>query len=116
MTFRLLPLALSAAMAGSVMFAAPAVAETQRVVQLEVQYDANVLATASGAETVLQSLQNQAATACGYTRPVTGSPRIDDVCAAEVVARAVMQINHPELTRAYSARAGEPARVLASLR
>ena len=116
MTARFLPLALSAALAGTALLAAPASAETHRVLQLDVQYDAAVLDSASGAEVVLESLQDQATVACRYTQPVAGAPRVDDTCAAEIVAKAVMQIDHPELTRLYAARAGEPARVLASLR
>ena len=115
MTSRLLPLALTAALTGSLMFAQPASAEIRRFVQLDVQYDAGALGTASGAETVLQSLQDQAETACRYTLPVTGTPHIDATCTAEIVAKAVMQIGDPELTRIYAARIGEPAQVLAAL-
>ena len=116
MTARFLPLAVTAALAGTTFFAAPASAEIHRVLQLDVQYDTSALGTASGAETVLESLQDQATAACRYTRPVAGAPHVDDSCAAEIVAKAVLQINDPELTRIYAARTGEPARVLASLR
>ena len=115
MTSRILLSAVAAGLAGAALFAAPATAEIQRVVQLDVQYDTTVLGTTSGAETVLKSLQDQATAACRYTRPVTGAPALDDSCATEIVAKAVMQINDPELTRVFVARAGEPARVLASI-
>ena len=115
MTSRLLPLALTAALAGATLIAAPAHAEVQRHVQLDVQYDQSALSTASGAETVLESVQDQAFDACRYTVPVAGAPRVDDSCVAEIVAKAVMQIDAPELTRIYAARAGEPSQVLASL-
>ena len=116
MTSRILSLAAAAALAGSAFFAAPASAEIHRALQLDVQYDTSALGTASGAETVLESLQDQAQAACRYTRPVAGAPRVDDVCASEIVAKAVMQIDAPELTRLYTARTGQPARVLASLK
>ncbi|HPF22071.1 MAG: UrcA family protein [Hyphomonas sp.] len=115
MTSRFLPLAVTAALSAATLFAAPASAEIQRVLQLDVQYDATVLGTASGAETVLESLQDQATSACRYSRPVTGAPAQDDTCIAEIVAKAVMQIDDPELTRVYAARSGEPARFLAAL-
>ena len=115
MTSRILPLALTAALSATALIALPAQAEIQRHVQLDVQYDATRLDTASGAETVLKSLQEQATEACRYTAPVAGAPRTDDSCIAEIVARAVMQIDAPELTRIYTARTGEPARILASL-
>lgn len=115
MTSRFLSLAASATLAGAVLFAAPASAEIQRNLQLDVQYDASVLGTASGAETVLNSLQDQATAACRYTRPVAGGPRVDDTCVAEIVARAVTQIDHPELTRIYAANTPQSARILASL-
>lgn len=115
MTSRILPLALTAALSAAALITTPADAEIRHHVQLDVQYDATALDTASGAETVLVSLQEQAAEACRYRLPVAGAPRVDDACTAEIVARAVMQIDAPELTRIYTARTGEPARVLASL-
>ena len=115
MTSRLLPLAVTAALTGATLFAAPATAETHRFLQLEVQYDTSALGSASGAETVLESLQDQATAACRYTQPVAGAPRVDDAGAAEIVAKAVLHINDPELTRIFAARSGEPAKVLASL-
>jgi UrcA family protein len=116
MTSRFLPTAAIAALAAGAIFAAPASADIQRVVQLDVQYDASALGTASGAETVLESLQNQAQVACRYVRPVAGAPRVDDTCATEVVAKAVIQIGDENLTRLHAARFGEPTQVLASLR
>ena len=116
MTSRFLPLALSAALAGTAFFAAPANAEIQRNVQLDIQYDTNALATASGAETVLESLQEQALQACRYAQPIAGAPRVDDDCVAEVVGQAVTLIDAPELTRVYAARTSEPTRFLASLK
>ena len=103
MTSRILSLAASATLAGAALFAAPASAEIQRVVQLDLQFDTVALGTASGAETVLESLQDQATAACRYTRPVAGAPRVDDVCVSEILAKAVTQIDAPELTRLYSA-------------
>lgn len=116
MTSRLLPLALTAALAGATLFAAPARAEIQRHVQLDIRYDQTALSTATGAETVLESVQDQALIACRYTVPLAGAPRVDDSCVAEVLAKTVLQIDNPELTRAYAARIGEPGRVLASLK
>jgi UrcA family protein len=115
MTSRILSLAATATLAGAALFAAPASAEIQRVLQLDVQYDISALGTSSGAETVLESLQDQATAACRYSRPVAGAPRVDDACVSEIVAKAVIQINDPHLTRVYAASAGQPARVLASL-
>lgn len=114
MTSRFLPLALTAALAAATLSTAPANAEVQRVVQLDVQYDADALSTASGAQTVLKSMQEQATDACRYTRPVAGAPHVDANCATEILAKAVEQIGNPELTRIYAARFGAPARVLAS--
>ena len=116
MTSRILSLAASATLAGAAFFAAPASAEIQRVVQLDLQFDTAALGTASGAETVLESLQDQATAACRYTRPVAGAPRVDDVCVSEILAKAVTQIDAPELTRLYSARTSQPTRALASLK
>lgn len=116
MTSRLLSLTATATLAAAALFAAPASAEIQRVVQLDIQYDTSVLGTVSGAETVLESLQNQAAAACRYTRPVAGAPRIDDICVSEIIAKAVIQIDDPELTRVYTASRGQPAQILASLK
>ena len=76
MTSRILSLAASATLAGAALFAAPAFAEVQRDLQLDVQYDAAALDTASGAEKVLNSLQEQAIDACRYTRPVAGAPHL----------------------------------------
>jgi UrcA family protein len=115
MTSRFLTRAASAALVGATLFAAPASAEIQRVLQLDVQYDSQALGTVSGAETVLESLQNQATAACRYTRPVVGAPRVDDACASEIVAKAVMQIDDTELTRIYTARTGQTVQSLASL-
>ena len=115
MTSRILPLALTAALSATALIAMPAHAEMRRHVQLDVQYDATALETASGAEAVLNSVQDQATEACRYRLPVAGAPRVDDACTAEIVARAVMQIDAPELTRIYTARTGEPTRILASL-
>jgi hypothetical protein len=85
-------------------------------VQLDLQYDTAVLGTASGAETVLESLQDQATAACRYTRPVVGAPRVDDVCVSEILAKAVTHIDDEDLTRLYAASTSQPARVLASLK
>lgn len=115
MTSRFLSLAASTAFVGATLFAAPASAEIQRVLQLDVQYDSQSLGTASGAETVLESLQDQATAACRYTRPVVGAPRVDDACASEIVAKAVMQIDDADLTRIYAARTGQTVQALASL-
>ncbi|HAE29411.1 MULTISPECIES: UrcA family protein [Hyphomonas] len=116
MTSRILSLAASATLAGAALFAAPAFAEVQRDLQLDVQYDAAALDTASGAEKVLNSLQEQAIDACRYTRPVAGAPRVDDVCVSEIIAKAVMQINAPELTRVYAANTPQSTRILAALK
>ncbi|MEZ5986520.1 MAG: UrcA family protein [Hyphomonas sp.] len=116
MTSRILSLAVSATLAGAAFFAAPANAEIQRELQLDIQYDSAALETVSGAEIVLNSLQEQANSACRYTRPVAGAPRVDDTCASEIVAKAVMQIDAPELTQLYTLQTGQPARVLASLK
>ena len=83
---------------------------------MDIQYDSVALETVSGAEIVLNSLQEQAETACRYTRPLAGAPRVDDACASEIVAKAVMQINAPELTRLYTLQTGQSTRVLASLK
>ena len=115
MTSRFLSLAASATFIGATLFAAPASAEIQRVLQLDVQYDTQALGTASGAETVLESLQDQADAACRYTRPVTGAPRIDDTCVSEIVAKAVLQIDDADLTRIHADRTGQPVQALASL-
>ncbi|MEZ5998632.1 MAG: UrcA family protein [Hyphomonas sp.] len=114
MTSRLLPLALTAALASSLFLAAPASAEVQRQLQVDVQYDASALGTATGAETVLESLQEQASDACRYAKPLAGAPRVDSDCASEIVARAVGQIGDASLTRAYEARFGQVT-LLASL-
>jgi len=115
MTSRILSLAATAALAGASLFAAPASAEIQLNLQLDVQYDASALGTASGAETVLKSLQDQATVACRYTRPVAGAPRVDDNCVSEIIAKAVNQIGHPELTRVYAANTPQATQILASL-
>jgi len=115
MTSRLLSLAASVTLVGATLFAAPASAEIQRVLQLDVQYDSQSLGTASGAETVLESLQDQAISACRYNRPVIGTPRVDDTCASEVVAKAVTQIDDADLSRIHAARADQSLRALASL-
>ena len=116
MTSRILSLTATATLAAATLFAAPASAEVQRVVQLDLQYDPAVLGTASGAETVLESLQDQATAACRYTRPVVGAPRVDDVCVSEILAKAVTHIDDEDLTRLYAASTSQPARVLASLK
>ena len=116
MTSRILSLTASATLAAATLFAGPASAEIQRVVQLDLQYDTAILGTASGAETVLESLQDQATAACRYTRPVAGAPRVDDVCVSEILAKAVIEIDDAELTRLYTASTGQPARILASLK
>jgi UrcA family protein len=116
MTSRILSLAASATLVGTAMFATPASAEIQRNLQLDVQYDATALGTASGAETVLKSVQDQANEACRYTRPVAGAPRVDDVCVSEIIAKAVNQIDDPELTRIYAASTPQATRILASLK
>ncbi|MEZ6001704.1 UrcA family protein [Hyphomonas sp.] len=112
MTSRTLSLALSATLAGAALFAAPASAEIERYLQLDVQYDASVLGTASGAETVLKSVQDQATVACRYTRPVAGAPRVDDACVSEIIAQAVARIDAPELTRIYAASTEQPASLM----
>ncbi|MEZ5945337.1 MAG: UrcA family protein [Hyphomonas sp.] len=114
MTSRILPLALTAALAGSLFFAAPASAEIQRQLELDVQYDVTALSTATGAETVLDSLLAQAEDACSYARPIAGADRLDRACAAEVVAKAVQGIGDAGLTEAYEARFGQ-AQLFASL-
>jgi UrcA family protein len=116
MTSPILSLAASATLVGTAMFATPASAEIQRNLQLDVQYDATALGTASGAETVLKSVQNQANEACRYTRPVAGAPRVDDVCVSEIIAKAVNQIDDLELTRIYAASTPQATRILASLK
>ncbi len=116
MTSRILSLAASATLAGAALFAAPASAEIQRNLQLDVQYDAASLDTATGAENVLKSLRDQANAACRYTKPVAGTPRVDDICVAEIIAKAVTQIDAPELTRIHAANTRQSTRVLASLK
>nr|WP_321359270.1 UrcA family protein [uncultured Hyphomonas sp.] len=116
MTSRIISLTASASLVGAALFAAPASAEIQRDLQLDVQYDASALSSASGAQSVLNSLQDQATDACRYTRPVLGAPRVDDVCVSDIIAKAVSQINAPELTRIYAANTPQATRILAALK
>lgn len=104
MTSRFLPLTLAGAAMAASLFAGPASAEILRNVSLDVQYDRAALATASGAETVLESLQDQARDACRYETPLAGAPRIDATCAIEVVAKAVAEINDDGLTSLHATR------------
>jgi hypothetical protein len=41
---------------------------------------------------------------------------VDDVCVSEIIAKAVMQINAPELTRVYAANTPQSTRILAALK
>lgn len=100
MTSRFLPLAV--ALAATVFAAAPASAEVERSVQVSMQYDASALGTATGAESVLESLQDQAYDACRYYTPVTGAVRVDSVCVADIVAQAVARIDDPALAAVHA--------------
>ncbi|MCA8901535.1 MAG: UrcA family protein [Hyphomonas sp.] len=107
MTSRFLPLA--AALAATLAIATPATAEVERSLQIAVKYDTAALGTATGAESVLESLQDQAGDACRYSVPVTGAARVDNVCVADIVAKAVAHIDDPSLTAAFAAETA-PAR------
>lgn len=61
-------------------------------ITVELTYDSKLLATEAGAKSVLKSIKQQAAEACSYAMPVTGSPTLDRACRDDLVDKAVGQI------------------------
>ncbi len=109
-------LAPAALLAASLAVTAPASAETAKTLSVEIQYDNSVLTHEAGARNVLQSLTDQAVSACRYIEPVTRAARLDRDCVDDVVARAVARIDHPVLTQVYTDTTQNGVRLLASLK
>ena len=115
MTSSLKLIAAAVVASAGLVFAAPALAESPAQISLQIQYDNSALASSPGAQTVLESLREQAKDACRYDAPISNAPRVDRDCAEEAVARAVAHIDHPQLTAAYLGTTANGTRLLASL-
>ncbi len=61
-------------------------------ITVEFEYDSNLLATEEGAKLVLATINEQAKTACSYTKPVYGTPSFDRECRDDLVEKAIGQI------------------------
>ena len=61
-------------------------------ITVELKYDSALLATESGAKSVLKSIKQQATDACSYNMPVTGLPTFDRECRDNLVDQAVGKI------------------------
>jgi UrcA family protein len=94
-------------------YAAPAMADPTQTVSAEIQYDNSALHSRASAGAVLDSVQEQAISVCRYGAPVSQAPRVDDSCVSQVIAQAVNNIDHPNLTEAYVSRSELPTRIVA---
>lgn len=61
-------------------------------ITVELKYDSTLLATETGAKSVLKSIKKQAAEACAFVMPVTGMPSFDRVCRDDLVNKAIGEI------------------------
>ena len=61
-------------------------------ITVELKYDSTLLATESGAKSVLKSIKKQAADACSYSMPVTALPTFDRTCRDNLVNQAIGKI------------------------
>lgn len=61
-------------------------------ITVELKYDSALLATESGAKSVLKSIKQQAVEACSYAKPVTGLPTFDRECRDNLVDQAIGKI------------------------
>ena len=61
-------------------------------ITVQFTYDARLLATETGAKSVLKSIKEQAIEACSFTKPVTGMPTYDRSCRDDLVDKAVGEI------------------------
>ncbi|MEL6723696.1 MAG: UrcA family protein [Pseudomonadota bacterium] len=72
-------------------------------ITVEMTYDATLLATEAGAKSVLDSLKVQAAEACSYATPVTGTPTFDRDCRDDLVDKAIGEIRLAALEEGQAA-------------
>ena len=72
-------------------------------ITVELKYDSTLLATESGAKSVLKSIKQQAADACSYLMPVTGLPTFDRSCRDNLVDQAIGKIRLAALEDGQSA-------------
>lgn len=61
-------------------------------ITVQFTYDGSLLATESGAKSVLKSIKEQATDACSFKAPVTGIPTYDRDCRDDLVKKAVGEI------------------------
>lgn len=104
--------------AGVVALAPAAFADSSKEITVTLEYDASLLSSEAGAAQVLASLESQADRACLRERALLVTERIDEVCATDLVAKAVAEIHSSE-SNAGMPLAGifatEPAMILAAL-
>ncbi len=81
-------------------------AATIENVEVEITYKVADLETPEGAKNVLETIEREARKDCriggAYKRIIDGM--VDDVCFRDIVAKAVAQIDAPNLSRVYQAR------------
>ena len=62
-------------------------------ITVDLAYDSTLLATESGAKSVLRSITDQAAEACTSEKPFTGVEIVDRTCRDELVSQAIVKIS-----------------------
>ena len=72
-------------------------------ITVELKYDSALLATESGAKSVLRSIKQQAKEACSYSMPVTALPTFDRTCRDNLVNEAIGKIRLAALEEGQAA-------------
>jgi len=79
--------------AAAILACGTAAAGTVKTIDVEISYDATLLASDVGVDAVIQSITQQAKDACGHTSPAPASytaiSRLDHACVDSVVEQAV---------------------------
>ncbi|MEO0754522.1 MAG: UrcA family protein [Pseudomonadota bacterium] len=77
------------------------VAQAETQITVDVEYDAALLQSPAGAETVLSSIASQALVECKIVSRYGGTHR-DEACELDVIHNAVKKIGASELADAYT--------------
>lgn len=87
--------------AAAIFVCGSAAASTVKTIDVEISYDAALLASNEGVTAVIQSIQQQAEDACGYTASVfastTAIKRRDHACVNSVVDKAIAAIKSEQV-------------------